>query len=43
MKNQLNAFLLSAALAGLAGGTTVAAQTNTQGKVKVNAAKAGLR
>jgi hypothetical protein len=44
MKNQLNALLLTAALAGLTGGTTAAvhaqnaAQSNT-----VKAAKAGLR
>jgi hypothetical protein len=43
MKNQLNALLLTAALTGLIGGTSAAAQTGTQGKVKVTAAKAGLR
>jgi len=44
MKNQLNALLLSAALAGLTGGTTVAvhAQT-TNGTTTVKALKAGLR
>jgi hypothetical protein len=44
MKNQLNALLLSAALAGLTGGTTVAvhAQT-TNGATSVNALNAGLR
>jgi len=44
MKNQLNALLLSAALAGLTGGTTVAvhAQTNS-GANAVRALKAGLR
>jgi hypothetical protein len=44
MKNQFNALLLSAALAGLTGGTTVAAHaqsTNHPNSVKV--AKAGLR
>ena len=44
MKNQLNALLLTAALTGLIGGTTVAAQA--QGSTKaasVKAAKAGLR
>ncbi|MGA2635281.1 MAG: hypothetical protein ABSF16_13685 [Terracidiphilus sp.] len=45
MKNQLNALLLTAALSGLVGGATVAAQGANQGaaKVKVTAAKAGLR
>ncbi len=43
MKNQLNALLLTAALSGLVGGTSVAAQTATHGTAKVNAAKAGLR
>ena len=45
MKNQMNALLLTAALSGLMGGTTLAAQTADQGtaKVKVNAAKVGLR
>jgi len=42
MKNQLNALLLTAALSGLIGGTSAAAQTATQGKSTVNAAKAGL-
>jgi hypothetical protein len=46
MKNQLNALLLTAALSGLIGGTSVAAHAATQGSAKVNsakAAKAGLR
>jgi hypothetical protein len=46
MKNQFNALLLTAALAGLAGGTTVAAQTAAQGSAQANSAKvvkAGLR
>jgi hypothetical protein len=43
MKNQLNALLLTAALTGLVGGTSVAAQTATHGTAKVNSAKAGLR
>ena len=43
MKNQLNALLLTAALSGLAGGTSVAAQAATPGAAKVTAAKAGLR
>ncbi|MGD0731628.1 MAG: hypothetical protein ABR956_10195 [Terracidiphilus sp.] len=43
MKNQLNALLLTAALSGLVGGTSVAAQTSTHGATKVSAAKAGLR
>jgi hypothetical protein len=45
-KNQLNALLLSAALSGLIGGTSVAAQAATQsanGTTTVKAAKAGLR
>jgi hypothetical protein len=42
MKNQLNALLLTAALSGLVGGTSVTAQTANQGTAKVNAAKAGL-
>jgi hypothetical protein len=44
MKNQLNALLLTAALAGLTGGTTVAAhaQTNPQSS-SAKFAKAGLR
>ena len=41
-KNQISALLLTAALSGLAGGTSVAAQT-TQGASKVPTAKAGLR
>jgi hypothetical protein len=43
MKNQLNALLLTAALTGLVGGTSVAAQTTSNGAVKVTAAKAGLK
>ena len=46
MKNQLNALLLTAALSGLIGGTTLAAQTSTASPSKatsVKAAKAGLR
>jgi hypothetical protein len=46
MKNQLNALLLTAALTGLIGGTSVAAHAATQGPSKVTsvkAAKAGLR
>jgi hypothetical protein len=50
MKNQLNALLLSAALAGLTGGTTVAAhaQTTASGAngvraTSTNVLKAGLR
>jgi hypothetical protein len=43
MKNQLNALLLTAALSGLVGGTSVAAQTLNQSSAKINSAKAGLR
>ena len=45
MKNQLNALLLTAALSGLIGGTSVAAQAATNGSngASVKAAKAGLR
>ena len=46
MKNQWNALLLSAALAGLAGGTTVAAQAASHASAQANSAKvlkAGLR
>jgi hypothetical protein len=44
MKNQLNALLLTAALTGLVGGTSLAAQTATHGTAtKVTAAKAGMR
>jgi len=42
-KNQLNALLLTAALSGLVGGTSVAAQAATQGTAKAASAKAGLR
>jgi len=43
MKNQLNVVLLSAALAGLTGGTTVAAHSQSKaGANTVKAAKAGL-
>jgi hypothetical protein len=43
MKNQLNALLLTAALSGLIGGTTVAAHAQSTSKTTVKAAKAGLR
>jgi hypothetical protein len=46
MKNQLNALLLTAALSGLIGGTSLAAQTASQGTAKaptVKMTKAGLR
>ena len=46
MKNPVNALLLTAALSGLIGGTSVAAQAATQGTAKLNSAKAekaGLR
>ena len=44
MKNQLNALLLTAALSGLIGGTSVAAQAQSSMKGNsVKAAKAGLR
>ena len=44
MKNQWNALLLSAALAGLTGGTAVAAHAqNTTNSTNVRVAKAGLR
>ena len=46
MKNQFNALLLTAALAGLAGGTTVAAQSAVHNSAQANSAKvlkAGLR
>jgi hypothetical protein len=46
MKNQINALLLTAALAGLAGGSAVAAHAATQGSTRlasVKVAKAGLR
>ncbi len=45
MKNKLNAMLLTAALSGLIGGTSLAAQTANQGPsgTNVKAAKAGLR
>jgi hypothetical protein len=46
MKNQLNALLLTAALAGLAGGSVAAAQAATHGTAQANSvkvAKAGLR
>jgi hypothetical protein len=42
MKNQFNALLLTAALAGLAGGTTVAAQSSAQAS-SAKVIKAGLR
>jgi len=46
MKNQFNALLLTAALAGLAGGSAVAARAATSGTphaTQVKIAKAGLR
>jgi hypothetical protein len=46
MKNQLNALLLTAALSGLIGGTSVSAQTVDHGTANgssVKAVKAGLR
>ena len=46
MKNQLNALLLTAALSGLAGGTSIAAHAATQNSTNANSAKvikAGLR
>ena len=45
MKNQLNALLLTAALSGLVGGTSVAAQAATQGSLwhSAKVIKAGLR
>jgi hypothetical protein len=46
MKNQFNALLLTAALSGLVGGTSVAAHAATPGSTTVNSAKvvkAGLR
>ena len=45
MKNKLNAMLLTAALSGLIGGTSVAAQTANPGAklTSAKAAKAGLR
>jgi hypothetical protein len=44
MKNQINALVLTAALSGLIGGTTVAhASANSASKTTVKAAKAGLQ
>jgi hypothetical protein len=44
MKNQLNAMLLTAALSGLIGGTTVAhAAATSASKTTVKAAKAGMK
>lgn len=46
MKNQLNALLLTAALSGLVGGTSIAAQAATPGSSPTNTPtlmKAGLR
>ena len=45
MKNKLNAMLLTAALSGLIGGTSVAAQAATHGPSanSVKAAKVGMR
>jgi hypothetical protein len=42
MKTPMNALLLTAALSGLIGGTSVAAQTSNHGSLKVNAASAGV-
>ena len=43
MKNQINALLLTAALSGLIGGTSVAAKAaTTPGSAKASVAKAGL-
>jgi hypothetical protein len=45
-KNKVNAMLLTAALAGLAGGTTIAAHAATQSAARANSVKvlkAGLR
>jgi hypothetical protein len=43
MKNQLNAMLLTAALAGLAGGTTIAHAQSTAQANGAKVVKAGLR
>ena len=43
MKNQLNALLLTAALSGLVGGTTLAAHAATPGSATGKIVKAGLR
>jgi hypothetical protein len=41
-KNQFNALLLTAALSGLVGGTSVAAKAATSGSTRVSAPTAGL-
>jgi hypothetical protein len=41
-KNQLNALLLTAALSGLVGGTSVAAKAASNGSAKVTGVTAGL-
>jgi hypothetical protein len=41
-KNQFNALLLTAALSGLVGGTSVAAKAATNGSTRVSATTAGL-
>jgi hypothetical protein len=41
-KNQFNALLLTAALSGLVGGTSVAAKAATNGSTRVSAPTAGL-
>ena len=41
-KNQFNALLLTAALSGLVGGTSVAAKAATSGSTRVNGVHAGM-
>jgi hypothetical protein len=41
-KNQINALLLTAALSGLVGGTSVAAKAATNGSTRVNGVHAGM-
>jgi hypothetical protein len=41
-KNQINALLLTAALSGLVGGTSVAAKAATNGSARVNGVTAGV-
>jgi hypothetical protein len=41
-KNQFNALLLTAALSGLVGGTSVAAKAATNGSARVNGVHAGM-
>lgn len=41
-RNQFNALLLTAALSGLVGGTSVAAKAATNGSTRVNGVSAGL-